>query len=215
MSFILDALRKSEIERQRQSDGDFSSIPTSTEAHKTPRWVWIVSGLLAINIAAIAFFFLRDDASAKNPTLEANAIETVAPTKPRKQPEPSTAESINFSDQVAATPRIAPSTIDVIETPPETEPLTADVVAAEPAQVSARDAYPTLQTVIASGRMSLPPLHLDIHVFSEKPNERFVFINMTKQREGSQLDEGPVVHEITPDGVVLAHRGQYFILPRE
>jgi general secretion pathway protein B len=63
--------------------------------------------------------------------------------------------------------------------------------------------------------MQLPDLHLDIHVYSEVPKDRFVFINMSKLREGSQLAEGPVVAEITPDGVVLGHQGQYFLLSRE
>ena len=42
-----------------------------------------------------------------------------------------------------------------------------------------------------------------------------MFINMEKHREQSRLDEGPVVSEITPDGVVLEHQGREFLLPRE
>jgi len=38
---------------------------------------------------------------------------------------------------------------------------------------------------------------------------------MTKLREGEQLAEGPVVAEITPEGVVLGHQGQFFVLPRD
>ncbi len=58
-------------------------------------------------------------------------------------------------------------------------------------------------------------LHLDIHVFSEVPADRFVFINMNKHREGSATAEGPVVREIRSDGVVLEHQGRVFLLPRE
>ena len=54
-----------------------------------------------------------------------------------------------------------------------------------------------------------------IHVYADDPNERFVFINMKKHRESSQLPEGPVVAEITNDGVILEHRGLTFLLPRE
>ena len=35
----------------------------------------------------------------------------------------------------------------------------------------------------ANGVLQLPDLHLDIHVYSEKPVDRFVFINMNKYRE--------------------------------
>ena len=67
----------------------------------------------------------------------------------------------------------------------------------------------------AQGRVSLPDLHVDIHVFSEVASDRFVFINMNKHKEGSQLPEGPLVEEITPDGVVLSMNGTTFLLPRD
>jgi general secretion pathway protein B len=66
-----------------------------------------------------------------------------------------------------------------------------------------------------NGNINIPNLHLDIHVFSEMPTDRFVFINMTKLREGSRMSEGPAVLEITPDGVILRHLGKTFLMPRE
>jgi general secretion pathway protein B len=60
----------------------------------------------------------------------------------------------------------------------------------------------------------LPELHLDIHVYSEQPAERFVFINMSKYKEDGTLAEGPVVKEIVPEGVVLEHRGTRFLMSR-
>ena len=74
---------------------------------------------------------------------------------------------------------------------------------------------PTDTDLRANGTLQMAELHLDIHVFSEAPEDRFVFINMVKHRENSKLSEGPVVKEITPDGVVLDYRGTVFLLPRE
>jgi general secretion pathway protein B len=54
-----------------------------------------------------------------------------------------------------------------------------------------------------------------LHVFSGEPADRFVFINMTKYRENSKLSEGPVIKQITADGVVLEYQGTDFLLPRE
>lgn len=89
------------------------------------------------------------------------------------------------------------------------------LISQDPEAVPAKNLYPTLQEVRARGTIRLPELHLDIHVFSPVPDDRFVFVNMTKLREGSTLSEGPVITEITPDGVVLRHEGQVFLLPRE
>ncbi|MCP5093694.1 MAG: general secretion pathway protein GspB [Gammaproteobacteria bacterium] len=74
---------------------------------------------------------------------------------------------------------------------------------------------PTIHEVRANGTVVLPDLHLDIHVFSDIPKDRFVFINMSKHREDSRLAEGPMVEEITPEGVVLEYSGTSFLLPRE
>ena len=52
-------------------------------------------------------------------------------------------------------------------------------------------------------------------MYADEPAERFVFINMTKHTEKSRLPEGPVVREITTDGVVLEYEGMVFLLPRE
>ncbi len=55
-------------------------------------------------------------------------------------------------------------------------------------------------------------LRLDVHVFSEQPQERFVLINMKKYKQGEKLQEGPQLDEITPEGVILSFRGQQFRL---
>ena len=63
--------------------------------------------------------------------------------------------------------------------------------------------------------MHLPDLHLDIHVYSEQPGDRFVFVNMSKYTEFTSLAEGPMVKEIVPEGVILEHLGNEFLLPRQ
>jgi general secretion pathway protein B len=77
------------------------------------------------------------------------------------------------------------------------------------------ESYATFNDLRVQGILSLPDLHLDIHVFSEQAENRFVFVNMSKYKEGAILDEGPAVAEILPEGVILKHRGMTFLLPRE
>ena len=48
-----------------------------------------------------------------------------------------------------------------------------------------------METLQLKGVITLPPMRIDLHVYSEVPAERFVFVNMKKQTEGSQLPEGP------------------------
>ncbi len=77
------------------------------------------------------------------------------------------------------------------------------------------EGLPTLRELRAAGRLQLPEMHLDIHVYSGQPDDRFVFVNMSKYEEGATLNEGPRISEITPDGVVLDYLGTRFLLSRE
>ena len=45
--------------------------------------------------------------------------------------------------------------------------------------------------------------------------ERFVVVNGRRYQEGATLQEGPTLERITPDGVILNHRGLRFLLPRQ
>jgi general secretion pathway protein B len=78
-----------------------------------------------------------------------------------------------------------------------------------------REAMPSAEQLIATGALSGAPMHLDIHVYSSNPAERFVFINMRKYTEGTELPEGPRLEEITPEGAIFTINGQRFALARD
>ncbi|NQV87907.1 MAG: general secretion pathway protein GspB [Woeseiaceae bacterium] len=214
MSFILDALKKSEIDRQQQGGAEFAAIPQSPKASSVPRWLWGVGFLLLLNLAVLLGLWLRPDA-APSPTQ--GSVPTISEAGP-----PSAADIAappSFEQKVAAArqrpveqQKKGPTEVVATNT---NQAVQAVLISQNPTAVPASEPYPSLQEVRASGASELPDLHLNIHVYSSEPAGRFVFINMTKLREGSQLDEGPVVAEITPDGVVLSHQGQYFLLQRD
>ena len=58
-------------------------------------------------------------------------------------------------------------------------------------------------------------LHLDLHVYVTQPQQRFIFVNSRKYKEGDTLAEGPLVEEITPEGAVLNFRGSRFKLSND
>ena len=53
MSFILDALKKSEIERQRQSMPGLMDAPAALRRGRLPLWAILLGCLLAINIVVL------------------------------------------------------------------------------------------------------------------------------------------------------------------
>ena len=200
MSFILDALKKSESERQSQGAAEFTSVPGSARLPRVSHWLWIVGLLLAINLAVVVSWLLRPEVVPTGSTVsQTDNISLPAAT------QSSFAEQVSTARQNTSPMQIAP-----VQTARETE-LSLPLVR------SSRNSplIPSIHEVRASGIVTLPDLHLDIHVYSDVPEDRFVFINMAKQREGTQLSEGPVVAEITPGGVVLNYQDTLFLLPRE
>ena len=206
MSFILDALKKSEDERQQQAGGEFSNVPSGTSQTNSFKWLWILAVLLLVNFAVLLGILMRDDVEVESPP--ATVPVDSAPTQP-SQPEQSFEQKIATARENQPPPEVADDPPDAVRarTPDE---------APAPAPTAAPTRHvPTFDELRVDGRLQMSDLHLDIHVYADDPDERFVFINMNKHRENSRLDQGPVVREITPDGVILEHQGSTFLLPRE
>ncbi|MDA1064218.1 MAG: hypothetical protein O2907_07815, partial [Proteobacteria bacterium] len=73
MSFILDALKKSETERQEQSVSEFSSVPSSTGEASPLRWLWLLAALLLINVAVLVGILMKRGDSPASPTTAVTA----------------------------------------------------------------------------------------------------------------------------------------------
>lgn len=220
MSFILDALKKSELDRQEQGHTEFTGVPTATAPSTLPRWLWTVVALLVVTVAVLAGLLLKSDDTQQQ-------AQRVGEPVLIQQPVVTNETSTRFMEQVARARENAPKrqTEEASNAMPgassskmpnaSTATLRADLISQDPSSVAAESLYPTIHEARISGISNIPQLHLDFHAYSAKRDARFVFINMAKVREGAQLKEGPVVAEITPDGVVLGHQGQFFLLPRD
>lgn len=206
MSFILDALKKSETERQQQSGAEFASVPSSPGEPQSLKWLWILAALLGINIVVLIGVLMRPDAPSQTPAaIEAPSIDA-ATIEDAADAEPS------FEDQVALAKA---DQAEREQAAAAVEPQEAAPVRSAPSRAPTSRRVRTIDELRLTGALEMTDLHLDLHVYNDVPAERFVFINMVKHREQSQLAEGPVVNEITPDGVILAYQGTTFLLPRE
>jgi len=142
------------------------------------------------------------------------AVSTAA--RPAQTTQAAPAENEDFASQVAAARENAPAREEPRPTAPKSRPAVSQAPAAIVPQAAVNsNALPTIHELVANGTIVLPELHVDVHVYSEVSEDRFVFINMSKHMEGSRLVEGPLVKEITRDGVVLDQNGITFLLPRD
>ena len=214
MSFILDALKKSENDRQEHSSAEFASVPSGAATSRPPRWLWALIVLLAVNVVVLLGLLLRDDTRA----VIADAIDIASPSAVHTE-QPESLPQSTFAHRIEEARERQPETVARTEPAPEPPPPQQPAerpeapAASEPGFTLA--ALPTAAELRANGTLQIAELHLDIHVYSETPEDRFVFINMVRHKENSRLAEGPVVREITPEGVILDYVGTEFLLPRE
>jgi general secretion pathway protein B len=223
MSFILDALRKSELERQRQSGPSIAELPIAREDHRMP-WVLLAIGvLLAINAGGLLYFMLRADKPAV-PAVETRAPIAAAPaaTAPAAAPAaaaplPVPAELPAATDTMPAdeAPPIVPGPSEASSPPPAPDPTLLPDASVTYAPAPAADHPPSIDEMPAQATAGLPELSVDLHIYTDDPAKRAVFINGRRYQKGAVLAEGPTVEEITREGVVLSYRGQRFQLPRQ
>lgn len=217
MSFILDALRKSETERQRLSQVAIADLPVGRRRRGQPWWVFALSGLLVLNLIVLAAVLLknrsaRDERAATQPAMMAPA-PTPATATPAYTPPAPAALNDNALQTAVEPPQIEYETITREQYEMETAAAsipdgprlvrsTGDYGAAPPAQVApyAADADNQLQ--------------LNLHVYSRDANARFVMINMRRYGEGQRLPNGATVEQITPEGVIIYQNGQRYQLNR-
>jgi general secretion pathway protein B len=241
MSFILDALKKSELERQRQAIPGLMESAMVQNSRRFPLWAVTLVALLGINLLVLLYVLTRTGAPGAAGSHSAGGQLPAAAAAPTAERQPSASEhfsplddapvyapEIPAADQPAGgTPLDAGGKIAAHEThtnhPAPAAAGTAQVRSAHRGDPlltddeyrAGEEALPSISEINLTGQQALPDLHLDVHVYATKPVDRFVYINMRKYREGATLAEGPVLERIRRDGVVLDFQGLRFVLPRQ
>lgn len=269
MSFILDALRKSEHARQRQTGPGLAEAPVAPTKPRTNVWATAAIALLVVNLLAVGILLLRraqkeETAVSAVPTTPARVANTapdpanptlVAPpptvgtpvtqgAAPLRAPideparpggrNPLADEVGDASDAVKGSTQSAAAAVpagpravvkngsvqrggSVVYAPvPEASDLPYSPPPEQPAvQQAASQAAAMPDADEVSARGGVAALHLDLHVYVAQPQQRFIFVNSRKYKEGDTLAEGPLVEQITPDGAVLNFRGSRFKLSND
>ncbi|MET0064433.1 MAG: general secretion pathway protein GspB [Candidatus Thiodiazotropha endolucinida] len=221
MSLILEALKKAE--RQHKL-GEVPKInpdaeqPTSTASH---RLGWLMMVMLAMILLGTGIYLGSSSWWSQQPQQHGPSVSSTEPVPqggaqeraPAELTLPDTEGMVGDSDpaisvnppQAAIEPQpvIATSQAKEIELPQVVEPEPP------PPPQPPKPLYEMPSGFVAN----LPSMNIDIHSYDQRPAKRYVLINMEKYREGDYLAEGPRVLEILPQGAVMEHMGERFILP--
>jgi general secretion pathway protein B len=222
MSYILEALRKADAERERGAVPDLhaqllppGAAEAQTEPPRTSVLPWLAVGVLLAIVAGGAWYLLgRDEPAAvaiapPAPPVAASAVpaasapQAVASTpavaasvaEPAAAPPPKPVAK-------AAPPRRPPSPP---RPPPRTEPPAARAVA--PVRV------PALGELPGELRQQVPQLVIGGSVYSPQASARMVVVNGQVFQEGSNLGPELKLEQIRQKAAVFSIRGQLFEVP--
>ena len=229
MSFILDALRKSEDERRREAVPGISRAPMAVPQDRLPRWALGVMAALAVCVLALGAARWLSPRPVEVPETAAPAAATAPPppadiaappvgpagpagsvTAPGSSPVAVTSSSV---EAPAADPETSAATRQAAAGAQSDRSLSA--LAAPPAPDSGpAGPLPRLGEIRAQG-IAVPALELQLHSYATAADARFVFINGARYVEGDEVEDDLRVVAIRRDGAVLRRGGREFLLVPE
>jgi general secretion pathway protein B len=216
MSYILDALRRADAERERGGVPGLhtQAMPEFGDDERPPRsrglkpWQWVVIGLGAGVALAIAVAWPWSGSEPAPPAAALPpppiAIATPPAAAPAVLPEPA---PVPVATMPTAAPSVAPAIAPMRATPAQATP-SADVASAPAAPAPQRVA--SLAELPADVRAGLPALAFGGSIYSNTPANRLLIVNGQLLHEGDALGPGATLEQIKPKAAVINVRGQRF-----
>ncbi|MBT9599137.1 MAG: general secretion pathway protein GspB [Vitreoscilla sp.] len=220
MSYILDALKRADAERERGHVPGLHAQPMtlSTDdggsARRPTRWGLIAGGLVAAMIAVAIAWRMGADAHAPLPAPMAVAQPEAAPppvVAPVQVAPPPPAPTVPAPVPVATAPAPLP-----LATAPAPAPVVRRPAAAPPPRAAAASAEPPPAPIVALAdlpgdvRKQIPPLVVGGSIYSDDAKNRFLILNGDVVHEGGRVAPGLVLERIGPKSAVLRFEDRRF-----
>lgn len=228
MSYILDALRKSEQRRRHGAAPTLLTAQATAPIPALPRVsmnVWLVAALLG---AGILIGWLRPwqgeaEAPMSKPMPKPMAAQPHDPAPPtpavrlhapdasgKPPPEREDARREGVAPALAGRGTRAGMGRENAANTANTLSGPASLAAGDPAEAAGENSAMSPLDLPSPLREEIPNITISFHVYSSKPADRRVMINNELLRQGDGFPPGLVVEQITPDGVVIGYKGFRF-----
>lgn len=214
MSYILDALNKSEQERQQQKLPNLKTSHTPLILHSGHRPLLVVSMLILASLllmsAAFAYWYINLRADATTSIMPGSSAGATA----------GGLQSMGGSLEVVKIPsnaesNIAPARVDqpvsgVASEPDEQVILPQILPPQRPTPSLDQSSIPDIVDLPVSVQEKIPTLAFSTHIYASEPGWRMVGINGKSRRQGDSITDSLRLIEITEGGVVLKYDNYIF-----
>lgn len=222
MSYILEALKKSEQERRRGEMPEINRFETTVDEDNKKIVIWPVVAVVLVLVNIGLLFIWAPWEQEKESQASVAAAGSVTQESVGQQAEPGIKVS-PIDKPLLSEPR--PKTQTVSKAPqaqpkvksqaaPQPEPVVAEkpivITPDRNREVPASSAVPhtsylpQIQELPASIQQRIPDMSFSSHMYSSEPRFRSIIINGRRLKEGQYLNDEIQVREITDKGVILS-----------
>lgn len=226
MSYILDALRRADAERERGAvpglhTQQFGVLPGDEEAPRKSRLLIGTIGLLALALAGVVGWnFFGASEPPPKPVVQAPAMPApmpmpvaVAPPPPVFAPSPLASAPALALPASAARPVAVARPAPPVRTPARREATPAAATATATAGLPPPgDRIYTQAELPEAIRRELPKLSYGGGSYSGDKASRLAFLNGQVFHEGDTVAPGLVLRQVRPKGAILVYKGYRFEL---
>ena len=236
MSYILDALRKSEQERGHGNIPGVQTVHSSSLNYRDNTktyWPYILIIAAILNIAAIGYFIfdkkqstsspveITHNAITKNHYKEAKTDDLTSIVEQTKAIEKTTAAPLTTNEnKQRETSKAATVTVNAINDKPSTTPVIIENNnKAIKTKNTATDNKKYREKIIdfyslpETTKRQLPTITISAHIYSSNPLQRSIVINNNFLEEGEYIMDNLILHEITSGGAIFNFNGTLFSYP--
>ncbi len=131
----------------------------------------------------------------------------------KSKPIVSKTKKVIAKKAVNKTPPVQYSSQPLTQIPSNNQPTVASIAQAVEREMLGE--YTKLSDMPVAQRSQLSQYEVNVHVYDDNPQSRFVLINMVKYKEGDRLSGGTAsVSSIVPEGVVVNYGNQQVLIER-
>jgi general secretion pathway protein B len=221
MSYILEALKKAQAERQLGNAPTLhapqvQAADPGVAARRKPLFIGLGAGALAVALGALLVWHrapapvVAGPAVVPAPAAPASAgraaapatLEVSAPPAPEPAPSPAPAHPAHVADAPApAAPAHAPA-------------VPVPRAAPSPAPAAAPEAsLPYLSQLPEAAQRDIPRVSFGGYMYSANPADRLLLVDKVLRHEGEEVAPGLVLEKLLPKGAVMNFRGMRYRVP--
>jgi general secretion pathway protein B len=205
MSYILDALKKSEQERGNGNIPGVQTVHSSSLNYNNKKayWPYILIAAVLLNLIAIIYFvFDKENKTAVEPVVTADQTTTEIISAPVKVIEQTQEEN---KQTVHTTATEKPITLNNVETSSEKQ-----IAPAASREMTSNNTIVEYYDLAEHIKQQLPKIIISAHVYSSNPVQRSIVINNNFMEEGEYVLDDLVLYEITRDGAIFSYHETLF-----